>query len=188
MLGKFHLEGISPAPRGVPQIEVSFDVDANGIMNVSAKDKTTGKEEKITIQNDKGRLSQDDIDRMVDEAKKYEEEDKKMKQRIEAKNSLENYCYTLKTSLEDEANKQKISSEELTTVTSKVEETLQWLESGSLESETEEIEAKKTELEQVAKPIMSKILGGASDGGQAGPAPKEAQQETEQSTPIEEID
>lgn len=188
MLGKFHLEGISPAPRGVPQIEVSFDVDANGIMNVSAKDKTTGKEEKITIQNDKGRLSQDDIDRMVDEAKKYEEEDKKMKQRIEAKNSLENYCYTLKTSLEDEANKQKISSEELTTVTSKVEETLQWLESGSLESETEEIEAKKTELEQVAKPIMSKIVGSASDGGQAAPSTEEAQQETEQSTPVEEID
>jgi L1 cell adhesion molecule like protein len=188
MLGKFHLEGISPAPRGVPQIEVSFDVDANGIMNVSAKDKTTGREEKITIQNDKGRLSQDDINRMVDEAKNYEEEDNKMKQRIEAKNSLENYCYSIKTSLDDEANKQKISSEELTQTTSKVEETLQWLESGSLDSETEEIEAKKKELEQVAKPVMSKILGNASDGGQATPAAEESQQDTEQSTPVEEID
>ena len=154
-------------------------------MNVSAKDKTTGKEETITIQIDKGRLSQDDSERMIDEAKKYEEEDNKMKQRIEAKNSLENYCYSIKTSLDDDANKQKISSEELTTATSKVEETLQWLESGSLDSETEEIEAKKTELEEVVKPIMSKILGSASEGGQPDPSEEE---EGEQSTPVEEID
>ena len=98
-------------------------------MNVSAKDKTTGKEEeKITIKNDKGRLSQDDIDRMIDEAKKYEEEDNKMKQRIEAKNSLENYCYSIKTSLDDEAVNRRSLLEELTTATSKVDETLQWLE------------------------------------------------------------
>merc|ERR1712111_2186 len=98
-LGKFELSGIPPAPRGVPQIEVTFDIDANGILNVSATDKSTGKENKITITNDKGRLSKEDIEKMVNEAEKYKDEDEKNKKKIEAKNALENYIYTVRNSL-----------------------------------------------------------------------------------------
>merc|ERR1719210_2634834 len=96
LLGKFELGGIPPAPRGVPQIEVSFEIDANGILNVGAEDKGTGKAEKITITNDKGRLSQEDIERMVQEAEEFQEEDKKVREKIEARNALENYVYSMK--------------------------------------------------------------------------------------------
>merc|ERR1711930_10361 len=105
MLGKFELSGIPPAPRGVPQIEVTFDIDANGILNVSATDKSTGKENKITITNDKGRLSKEDIEKMVNEAEKYKAEDEKQRDRIQAKNSLESYCFNMKTTIEDEKMK-----------------------------------------------------------------------------------
>merc|ERR1712054_448761 len=101
-LGRFHLDGIPPAPRGVPQIEVTFDVDANGILNVSAKDKSTNKENSITITNDKGRLSKEDIERMVNEAEKYKEEDKQAQEKVQAKNELESYAFQLKQSVEDE--------------------------------------------------------------------------------------
>merc|ERR1712093_7295 len=99
LLGKFNLDGIPPMPRGQPQIEVTFDIDANGILNVSAVEKSTGKEQKITIKNDKGRLSQDEIDRMVDEAERYKAEDEANRVRVEAKNSLENYCYSMKNTM-----------------------------------------------------------------------------------------
>ena len=99
LLGKFELTGIPPAPRGVPQIEVTFDIDANGILNVSAADKSTGKENKITITNDKGRLSKDEIERMVNDAEKYKEEDDKQKSRISSKNGLESYAFSMKVSL-----------------------------------------------------------------------------------------
>merc|ERR1712096_519949 len=112
LLGKFHLDGIPPAPRGVPQIEVTFDIDANGILNVSAKDKSTGKSSQITITNEKGRLSKDEIDRMVQEAEKYRAEDEQNKGKIEAKNGLENYCFTMKNSITDEAIAAKISEED----------------------------------------------------------------------------
>merc|ERR1719163_1299633 len=102
LLGKFHLDGIPPAPRGVPQIEVTFDIDANGILNVSAQDKSTGKSQQITITNEKGRLSQADIDRMVSEAEKYKSEDEANKAKIEAKNGLENYCFQMKNSMEEQ--------------------------------------------------------------------------------------
>ena len=107
LLGKFHLDGVAPAPRGVPQIEVTFDVDANGILNVSAQDKASGKANQITITNEKGRLSQADIDRMVEEAEKYKEEDEANKAKIEAKNNLENYCYNLQQSISEEKLKDK---------------------------------------------------------------------------------
>ena len=102
LLGKFELSGIPPAPRGVPQIEVTYDIDANGILNVSAVDKSTGRENKITITNDKGRLSKDDIDRMVREAEKYKAEDDAQRDKVQAKNSLESYAYHMKSTVEDE--------------------------------------------------------------------------------------
>merc|ERR1712203_926108 len=112
LLGKFDLTGIPPAPRGVPQIEVTFDVDANGILNVSACDKSTGKQNKITITNDKGRLSKEEIEKMVNDAEKYKAEDDLQKERISAKNNLESYCFNMKSTLDDEKLKDKISPDE----------------------------------------------------------------------------
>ena len=111
-LGKFDLTGIPPAPRGVPQIEVTFDIDANGILNVSAADKSTGKQNKITITNDKGRLSKEEIERMVSDAEKFKAEDDKQKDRISAKNGLESYCFNMKTTLDDDKVKDKISEDD----------------------------------------------------------------------------
>merc|ERR1712072_1656595 len=111
LLGKFHLDGIPAAPRGVPQIEVTFDVDANGILNVSAQDKASGKSNQITITNEKGRLSQNDIDRMVAEAEKYKAEGDAHKEKVEAKNGLENYCYSMKNTMEGEM-KEKFTEED----------------------------------------------------------------------------
>merc|ERR1719517_415819 len=116
LLGKFDLTGIPPAPRGVPQIEVTFDIDANGILNVSAVDKSSGKQEKITITNDKGRLSKEDIERMVADAEKFKAEDDKQKERIAAKNGLESYCFNMKSTMEDEKLKDKISEDEKKTI------------------------------------------------------------------------
>ncbi len=110
LLGKFELTGIPPAPRGVPQIEVTFDIDANGILNVNAMDKTTGRSEKITIKNEKGRLSKEDIDRMVNDAEKYKKDDEAQRERITAKNSLESYCFNMKQSIENEGVASKISA------------------------------------------------------------------------------
>ena len=108
LLGKFELSGIPPAPRGVPQIEVSFDIDANGILNVTAQDKTTGKSNKITITNDKGRLSKDQIDRMVNDAEKFKDDDEKSRARIEAKNQLESYAYSVRNTIKDEKVRSKL--------------------------------------------------------------------------------
>merc|ERR1719163_365198 len=121
LLGKFDLTGIPPAPRGVPQLEVTFEIDANGILNVKAEDKGTGKAEKITITNDKGRLNQDEIDRMVKEAEQFAEEDKKVKGKVEAKNSLENYLYSMKNTVTDQKKLGEKISEEDKKVKGKVE-------------------------------------------------------------------
>ena len=117
LLGKFNLDGIPPAPRGVPQIEVTFDIDENGIMNVSATCKTTGKSEKITITNNKGRLSKEDIERLVKDAEKYKAEDELIKKRIEAKNALENYTYSVRNTLKDEKVKDKFAEDEKNKIT-----------------------------------------------------------------------
>ena len=129
LLGKFELTGIPPAPRGVPQIEVAFDVNADGILNVSATDKTTGKAENITITNDKGRLSKEEIEKMVNDAETYKEEDEKNRQRIEAKNSLESYTYSVKQSIEEEKIKEKLSEEDLETINTQLKNTEEWLDS-----------------------------------------------------------
>jgi len=178
MLGKFNLEGIPPAPRGVPQIEVTFDIDANGIMNVSAADKGTGKSNKITITNEKGRLSKDDIERMVNEAEKYKGEDEKIKKRVEAKNGLENYCFQMKNTLNDEKLKDKFTEDDKKVIEETSKEGIQWLE-GNPNSEAEEIEAKQKELEAKYNPIMMRVYqaaGGAPGGmpnmgGHAGETP-----------------
>merc|ERR1712129_534691 len=128
LLGKFDLTGLPPAPRGVPQIEVTFDVDANGILNVSACDKSTGKQNKITITNDKGRLSKEDIEKMVNDAEKYKADDDKQKERISAKNNLESYCFNMKSTLDDEKVKDKISAPDLKVITDKCDDAIKWLD------------------------------------------------------------
>ena len=156
LLGKFNLEGIPPAPRGVPQIEVTFDIDANGILNVSAIDKGTGKQNKITITNEKGRLSKEDIEKMVSEAEKFKGEDEKMKKRIEAKNSFENYCFQMKNTLNDEKLKEKFTEDDKKVIEDASKDGLQWLE-GNPMAEPEEIEAKQKEIEAKFNPIMMRV-------------------------------
>ena len=167
-LGTFNLTGIPPAPRGVPQIQVTFDLDANGILNVSAEDKKTGNKNKITITNDQGRLSAEEIEKMVQDAEKYADEDKAHMKRVNAKNGLEGYAYSIKNSLNDANIKSKLSESDINTVETKVKEVLDWLESNE-NAEVEEFEAMKKELEQVTNPIMTKMY---QDGaGAAGMAP-----------------
>merc|ERR1719271_994004 len=129
LLGKFDLTNIPPAPRGTPQIEVTFEIDANGILNVGAEDKGTGSKEKIVITNEKGRLSQEEIERMVEEAEQYADEDKKVRERIEGRNSLESYVYSVKNTINDEENlKGKISDEDRDKVEEIMKETNEWLD------------------------------------------------------------
>ncbi|KAE8746182.1 Heat shock protein 70 [Frankliniella occidentalis] len=172
MLGKFELSGIPPAPRGVPQIEVTFDIDANGILNVSACDKSTGKESKITITNDKGRLSKEEIERMVNDAEKYRNEDEQQKERITAKNALESYCFNMKSTVEDDKMKDKISESEKTQILDKCNETVKWLDANQL-AEKEEYEHKQKEVEAVCNPIITKLYQGAggAPGGMPGGMP-----------------
>jgi len=173
LLGKFELTGIPPAPRGVPQIEVTFEVDANGILQVSAEDKGTGKAEKITITAEKGRLSEEEIERMVREAEMYAEEDKKVKDRIDARNGLESYLYNLKNQLDDEEKgmAEALSPEDKKELQDIVDETLDWMDENP-EADKEDYDAKQKEVEQVANPIMRNFYSGAGGGagGSAGDA------------------
>ncbi|KAL3937259.1 MAG: hypothetical protein SGARI_002193, partial [Bacillariaceae sp.] len=172
MLGKFNLDGIQPMPRGQPQIDVCFDIDANGILNVSATEKSTGKENKITITNDKGRLSQEEIEKMVSEAEKYKAEDDANKNRVEAKNGLENYCYSLKSSVNGEEVASKLDATDKDTLSAKIEETINWLDNNQ-NADKEEFEAQQKTLESVANPILQKMAqaGGMPDMGGMGQAP-----------------
>jgi len=163
LLGKFNLDGIPPMPRGQPQIDVCFDIDANGILNVSALEKSTGKENKITITNDKGRLSQEEIERMVSEAEKYKAEDDANKNKIEARNGLENYCYSLKSSISSDEVKDKIPAEDKSKLESAIEDTIKWLDSNP-SGEKEEYEEKQKELEGIAMPILQSMAGGGMPG------------------------
>merc|ERR1712073_44238 len=168
LLGKFDLTGIPPAPRGVPQIEVTFDIDANGILNVSAADKSTGKQNKITITNDKGRLSKEEIERMVNDAEKFKAEDDKQKDRISAKNGLESYCFNMKTTIEDDKVKDKISEDDMKKINDKCDEAIKWLDANQL-AEVEEFNDKQKEVEAVCNPIITKLYQGA--GGMPGGMP-----------------
>jgi L1 cell adhesion molecule like protein len=154
-LGEFQLKGIPPMQRGTPQIEITYEVDANGILNVSAVEKSTGKAEKITITNQSNRLSKGDIERMIKEAEKFKEQDEQVKLRVEAKNKLESYCYNVKsTMLNDEKMKTALGTD-LTTVESTVEETIKWIEEHSNES-AEVFEAKQKEVEGILMPLITK--------------------------------
>ncbi|GME67182.1 unnamed protein product [[Candida] boidinii] len=173
LLGKFELSGIPPAPRGVPQVEVTFDIDANGILNVSALEKGTGKTQKITITNDKGRLSKEDIERMVSDAEKFKEEDEKESARIAAKNGLESFSYNLKNAISEAGD--KFEGEDKETLTKAVDEAISWLDENTTATK-EEFEDKQKELEAISNPIMTKLyqaggMPGAAPGGAPGAAP-----------------
>ncbi|CAH2318708.1 heat shock cognate 71 kDa -like [Pelobates cultripes] len=170
LLGKFELTGIPPAPRGVPQIEVTFDIDANGIMNVSAVDKSTGKENKITITNDKGRLSKEDIERMVQEADRYKAEDEAQREKITAKNSLESLAFNMKSTAEDEKLKDKITPEDKQKILDKCNEVISWLDRNQM-AEKDEYEHQQKELQNVCNPIVTKLYQGAGGAGMPGGMP-----------------
>lgn len=176
LLGKFELTGIPPAPRGVPQINVCFDIDANGILNVSAEDKTAGVKNKITITNDKGRLSKEEIEKMVRDAEKYKAEDEEVKKKVEAKNALENYAYNMRNTIKDEKIAGKLSGPDKQAIEKAVDEAVEWLDRNQL-AEVEELQDKLKELEGICNPIISRMyqggggdvpMGGAGDMPGAG--------------------
>jgi L1 cell adhesion molecule like protein len=165
LLGKFQLDGIPPAPRAVPQIEVTFDIDANGILNVNAMDKSTGKSNKITITNDKGRLSKDEIEKMVKQAETHKQEDEIQKKKIDAKNALENYCYSIRTTLKDDNLKGKIDPSDKERLEKMCEDSLKWIESNS-DVNADQFEQKQKEMEGIFNHIISRIYQGGADGQQ----------------------
>ena len=165
LLGRFDLTGIPPAPRGIPQIEVTFDIDANGIMHVSAEDKSTKKRNAITITNDRGRLTKEDIDRMVNDAERYREEDERQRKRVDARNKLENYVYSAKQAASEAGD--RLSKEDKNKVTHACDECVRWLDSNTL-ADVEEYGHKLDELQKVCSPIMVKLHGGRQ-GGPGGP-------------------
>jgi len=176
LLGKFELTGLPPAARGTPQIEVTFDVDENSILQVSATDKAQGKTEQITITNDKGRLSEEEIERMVKEAQEFEEEDRKMRENVEARNSLESVAYQLKSQINDkEKLGGKLSAEDKKTVEEAVKEALKFLDENPT-AEKEEYEEAKNTLTSKTNPIVSKVY---KDAGGAGGSEEEAAESTD---------
>ena len=196
LLGTFQLDGIPPMPRGVPQIEIVYDMDANGILNVSATEKSSGKSNKITITNDKGRLSADEIEKMVAEAEKYKDEDNKIKEKIEAKNKFESYLYQVKSSLNDPNLKDKLDENEKSNLEDKISECQKWFDSVSSDEEKEVYEEKQKELESVFMEIMKKV-GGTNQGMSSGEMPNmnhssgdasQPSNEAEDGPKIEEID
>jgi heat shock protein 5 len=172
LLGKFELSGLPPAPRGVPQIEVTFEIDSNGILNVEAQDKGTNNKQKITITPDKGRLSQEEIDRMLKEAETYAEQDRIARETIDARNKLEGYAYSMKSTVEDESKLgSKIAEDDKKTILDAVKETLDWLDLHK-EADKDMLEEENKKLEGICNPIISKVYqeqggapGGAPEGG-----------------------
>merc|ERR1712099_206568 len=171
LLGKFDLTNIPPAPRGVPQIEVTFEIDANGILVVSAEDKGTGSKEKITITNDQNRLTPEDIEKMINDAEKFADEDAKLKGKVEARNELESYAYSLKNQLSDkEKLGGKLSDEETAKIEEVINEKIAWLEENA-DADADELKAQKKEMEDIVQPIIAKLYqgqGGAPPGEEGG--------------------
>ncbi len=173
LLGKFTLDGIPPMPRGVPQIEVSFDVDANGILNVSAAEKSTGKSQKITITNDKGRLTKDDIERLVRNAEEAAAEDARRFERVEAKNQLESFLYNTRNSIADEAISSKLPADDKAKIDKAVADGIQWLEAEGDDADVETLKGKMKEVEGIVQPIFVRLYnaGGGDSGGAENSGP-----------------
>lgn len=184
LLGKFHLDGIPPAPRGVAQVDVIFDIDANGIFSVSAVDKSTGKTNAMTITNEKGRLSQAEIDRMVNQADQFKAEDEANRLRVEARNSLEQYCYNVRNSMMETKVKDKISPQDRALVEAKLKECLDWLDRNTLASRDEFIDTQK-HVEAVVQPVMMKLYQTEEQGATS---PTTAGGRTPQGPRVEEVD
>merc|ERR1712224_207800 len=161
-LGRFELSGIAPAPRGVPQIQVTFEVDSNGILQVTAADKGTGKSEKITITSEKGRLSEEEIRRMIEEAEEYAEEDRIVRERVEARNGFEGYLYGLKNHMEDEDRSRNLASEDKRELLDLVDEKMEWMEENP-EALKEDFEEQQKEVEQIATPLMRQTYDNDAD-------------------------
>uniref|UniRef100_A0A6V7KB83 Uncharacterized protein n=1 Tax=Bracon brevicornis TaxID=1563983 RepID=A0A6V7KB83_9HYME len=159
LLGTFELSGIAPAPRGVPKIEVTFDLDANGILHVTAKDTGSGRSRDVTIRNDKGRLSRAEIDRMLSDAERYREEDQRQRERIATKNKLESYAYSVKQAAQDNCG--KLSESDRKRVVELCDDTIRWLDDNSL-ADKEEYQHKFETLQAQCSPIMMKIHQGGS--------------------------
>merc|ERR1719460_3137336 len=182
LLGKFDITGIPPAPRGVPQIECTFEIDANGILQVSAEDKGTGNKEKITITNDQNRLTPEDIEQMIKDAEKFAEEDAALKGKVEARNELESYAYSLKNQINDkEKLGSKLSDEEESKIEEVINEKIKWLEDNP-EADAEEFKAQKKEMEDIVQPIIAKLY---QEGG--GPPPGAGEGEEEDETDKDEL-
>ena len=187
-LGEFTLSEIPPMPRGVPQIEVAFDIDSNGILNVTAVEKSTGKSSKVEITNDKSRLSKEEIEKMTQDAQSYAKEDEEFRERIASKNSLEGYLFQMKSMLDDEKTKDMISDEDQNKVKSTIEDALKWLEGNQLASK-DEYDDKKNEVEEVCKELISKLSSGMPGGGMPGGMPGVPEEEMTNNGPkIEEVD
>merc|ERR1739843_87910 len=169
MLGKFEMGGIPPAPRGQPQIEVSFEIDSNGILNVGAEDKGTGKSEKITITNDKGRLTEEQIEKMIKEAEQFADEDKKVRERVDAKNAFDGYLHSMRSAAEGSGDNkglsEKLDDGEKEQIGEAIKDGQSWLDSNP-EADAEEIKEKQKEVEGICAPIISKYYqaGGRGEG------------------------
>ena len=163
LLGKFNLDGIPPAPRGVPQIEVTFDIDANGIMNVTAQDKSTGKQNQITITNEKGRLSDEEVERLIKDAEKFKEADEQVKKQIEAKNGFEQYIYSVRRTANDEKLKDKISEDEKKKLLDACQAAEQFL-TANPNATVDQYNAEKKKLEDLFNPIVTKLYGQQGQG------------------------
>ena len=187
-LGKFNLDGIPPAKRGVPQIEVTFEIDENGIMNITACDKGTGRSGNITITNNKGRLSKEEIERLVKEAENYKEQDDKVRKTVEAKNGLESYCFNLKSTLEDEKFQDKIPADEKQNLMGKIQEVQNWF-SANPNADAYEYENKQKELENIFNPIMSRAYqGGNPNAGGCDNGNQYQQQQQSAGPKVDEVD
>merc|ERR1711892_622741 len=171
LLGKFELGGIPPAPRGQPQVEVTFEIDSNGILNVGAEDKGTGKAEKITITNDKGRLTEEQIEKMIKEAEQFADEDKKVKERVDAKNAFDGYLHSMRSAVEGSGeNKglsEKLDSEEKEKIMDALKDGQSWVDSNP-EADAEEVKEKHKEIEGICAPIISKYYGAGGGDGAGG--------------------
>merc|ERR550534_2086608 len=171
LLGKFELGGIPPSPRGVPQIEVTFEIDSNGILQVKAEDKGTGKSEEITITNDKGRLTEEEIERMIKEAEQFADEDKLVKERVDARNAFDGYVHSMRTAIEGSGDNkglsEKLDDDEKEIIQDALKDGQEWLDSHG-EADAEDIKEKHKEIEQICAPIISKHYQGGSAGGSDG--------------------